>query len=70
MVNVQGRALTIKNINFEWVSPMPAPYAWGWAAPPTAPELGLPLGSRGEQPADRRDHSANTADCEVLCPRR
>lgn len=50
MVNVQGKALTVEDIAFEWVSPMPAPKSWGWG-PPTAPELGLPWGADATLPA-------------------
>jgi hypothetical protein len=41
LVNAQGKALTVEDIAFEWVSPMPRPESWGWG-PPSALELGLP----------------------------
>jgi hypothetical protein len=41
LVNSQGKALTVEDISFEWVSPLPRPESWGWGAP-SVQELGLP----------------------------
>jgi hypothetical protein len=64
LVNSQGKALTVENIAFEWVSPMPRPESWG-VGTSDCPRVGPSLVG-GHPPDRRRDDRADTTRGALL----